>query len=326
MTWVVFSRRVLRVLMGFALFGASASVAVAATSLRVGKAMGPAFTFAPLDVGVALDYFKKRGLAIQDYDFAGSARLQQAIAAGSIDIGLGSGPEFSMVVKGVPDTGVAELAGKPALLVLIVPKDSSAKSSGDLKGKKIGVSTAASLTQWLVRAYSEREGWGPDGIQTLPLGADTAMVAAMKTHQVDGMVTDLATAYKLEEAGQARILVRFGDVVDHFIIHVIWARNALVKSDPNAVRQFLAGWFETIRFMKANKAKTVQITAPVMNVSPEIASKVYDELMPSLSTDGKFDQAGLDVLASSFPELGLMPKKPDLNKYVDEAFLPSASK
>jgi NitT/TauT family transport system substrate-binding protein len=316
-------RGMLEVLIAFALLTASVTATFADTTLRVGKAMGQAFTFSPLDVGEAMGFFKKRGLTIKKFDFAGSARLQQGMAAGSIDIGLGSGPEFSMIVKGIQNTGVAELAGKPYLLVLLVPTGSPVKSDADLKGKKIAVSTAGSLTQWLVRALSQKQGWGPDGIQSVALGADTAMIAAMKTHQVDGMVTDIGTAYRLQEAGQAKIFVRFGDIVDHFIIHVIWARNALVKSDPEAVRSFLAGWFETIAFMKANKQKTVDITAPVMNVDPQIASKVYDELMPTMSSDGKFDAAGLDVLAASFRDLGLMSTKPDLAKYITEKFLPS---
>ena len=305
---------------------ASAHAALAETTLRVGKAMGPAFTFTPLDVGMAQGFFKSRGLAIQKFDFAGSARLQQALAAGSIDIGLGSGPEFSMVAKGLPNIGVAELAGRPALLVLIVPADSPIKSNADLKGKKIGVSTAGSLTQWLVLDLAKAQGWGSQGITTAPLGADTAMLAAMKTHQIDGMVTDLATAYRLQDAGQARIVTRFGQVVEHFIIHVIWARDALVKSDPDAVRNFLAGWFQTIAFMKANKAKTVEITAPVMNVSTEIAGKVYDELMPTFSTTGRFDREGLEVLADSFPELGIMSAKPDLSRYTTEKLLPAAAR
>jgi NitT/TauT family transport system substrate-binding protein len=305
---------------------ASASTTFADTTLRVGKAMGQAFTFSPLDVGQAMGFFKKRDLTINKFDFAGSARLQQAMAAKSIDIGLGSGPEFSMVIKGIQNTGVAELAGKPYLLVLVVPTDSPVKSEADLQGKKIAVSTAGSLTQWLVRALSQKKGWGPNGIQSVALGADTAMIAAMKTHQVDGMVTDLGTAYRLQEAAQGKIFVRFGDIVDHFIIHVIWARTAVIESDPSAVQSFLAGWFETIAFMKADKQKTIAITAPIMNVDPQIASKVYDELMPTMSDDGKFDAAGLDVLAASFPDLGLTPTKPDLSKYIVEKYLPSGLK
>lgn len=295
--------------------------ATAETVLKVGKAMAPAFNFVPLDVGVETGIFKKHGLSIEKYDFGGSARLQQALAAESIDIGLGSGPEFAAVMKGSPVVAVGQIAGKPSLLAIVLAEDTSIKTIADLKGKKIAVSTAGSLTQWLVRELSRRQGWGPTGIEAPPLGADPTMIAAMKTKQIDGLVTDVATGYQLEANHAGHVFVKFGDVVDHFIIHVIWAHKNLIAKNPQAVKDFVAAWYETIHFMQDNKQKAVEIAAPVMNVSPEIASRVYDELMPAMSADGKFDAQGLDVLAASFPELGLLDQKPDLTPYRTEQYL-----
>ncbi len=317
-------RRILNIIVGAAALAGAHSAAVAETTLRVGKAMAPAFNFTPLDVGVKAGIFAKHGLVIDESDFAGSGKLQQGMASGALDIALGSGPEFATVVKGSPAVGVGQLAGKPALLVILVPKDSPIKTVADLKGRKISVSTAGSLTQWLVRELSRRQGWGPTGIEAPPLGADPAQLAAMRTGQVDGLVTDLATGYQLEARGEARVFLKFGDIVDHFIIMVIWAHKDIVVKNPQAVRDFLAGWYESIAYMQANKDKTVEIIAPVMNVTPAIAARVYDELMPAMSRDGKFDPVGLDVLASSFPELGLLDKKPDLAPYLDEQYLPRA--
>jgi NitT/TauT family transport system substrate-binding protein len=302
----------------------AATSASAETTLRVGKAMAAAFNFTPVDVGVETGIFKKHDLVIDKFDFGGSGKLQQALAANSIDIALGAGPEFAALVKGSPAMGVGQLAGKPSLLAIIVPKDSPLKTPADLKGKKIAVSTAGSLTQWLVRELSRRQGWGPTEIDAPPLGADPTMIAAMRTKQIDGLVTDVATGYQLEANGEGRVFLKFGDIVDHFIIQVIWAHKDLVAKNPGAIKSFLAGWYESISYMQANKDKTVAIIAPIMNVSPEIAAHVYDELLPAMSTDGKFDPAGLEVLASSFPELGLLDKKPDLTIYETEAFLPGA--
>jgi len=303
---------------------AATGLAMAQTAIKVGKANPVAFNFMPLDVGMTAGIFKKHNVDAQKIDFAGSARLQQALAAGAIDIGLGAGPEFASLVKGSPAISVGQLAGKPSLLGIIVNKDSPIKSAADLKGKKISVSTAGSLTQWLVRELSRRQGFGPTGIEAPPLGADAAQIAAMRTKQVDGVVIDLATAYQLEERGEARLLLKFGDIVDHFIIMVIWAHKDFVAKNPDEVRNFLAGWYESIAYMKANKQKTVDIIAPLMNVSPAIAARTYDELMDAMSSDGKFDPQGLEVLAASFPELGLLDTKPDLTKYINTSFLPGA--
>jgi ABC-type nitrate/sulfonate/bicarbonate transport system substrate-binding protein len=65
--------------------------AQADTVIRVGKAFAGVFDFVPVDVGMAQDFFKKHGLDFTEADFGGSAKLQQALAADAIDIGLGSG-------------------------------------------------------------------------------------------------------------------------------------------------------------------------------------------------------------------------------------------
>jgi NitT/TauT family transport system substrate-binding protein len=300
-------------------------LAGAETKIRVGKAISEAFSFVPLDVGIETGIFKKHGLTVEKYDFAGSAKLQQGLAGGSIDIGLGSGPELAFIAKGVPAIGVAALADAPSLLTLDVEKNSPIQSVADLKGKTVSVSTVGSLTEWLVHELSRQQGWGPNGIKTLPIGTDVSQISALKTHQVDAVVVDVAAAYRLEEAGATRILFRFGNLVKDFHIHVIYANRAFLDKDPEAVRCFLAGWFETIAFMKENKEKTVEISSRVMGVSPAIASKVYDELMPAFNPTGKFNPKALQMLAKSYVEMGILPAEPDMSKLITEQFLPVSS-
>jgi NitT/TauT family transport system substrate-binding protein len=293
--------------------------------LRVGKAISEAFSFVPLDVGMETGIFKRHGLDIQEFDFSGSAKLQQALTANSIDIGLGSGPELAFIAKGVPALGVAALADAPLLLTLSVEKNGPIKTIADLKGKRVSVSTVGSLTEWLVQELSRKQGWGTDGIKTIAVGDDAAQVSALKTHQVDGIVTDVAAAYRLQDAGDTRILVRFGTIVKDFHIHIIYARKSLIDKNPEAVRAFLAGWFESVAYMRQHKDKTVEISARVMGVSPVIASKVYDEMMPAFNPTGKFNPKALDVLKRSFVEMGILPTQPDMSKLVTEKFLPARS-
>jgi ABC-type nitrate/sulfonate/bicarbonate transport system substrate-binding protein len=314
-----------RGLLGLIVLGLVATAAARASAdevLRVGKANAVAFSFVPVDVGIATGVFAKHGLKVEASAFAGSAKVQQALGANAIDLSLSSGPELAFLAKGNPALCVASIAGPPRLLVIIAGKEAPIHSIADLKGKTISVSTVGSLTMWLTQELSRREGWGTDGIKTAALGEDTAQIAAMKTNQIDGMVIDIASAYRLEESGDARIVARFGDMIKDFEINVIYATRAIVDQQPQKLRDFLAGWFETIAYMRKNKAETVRLVAPVMNVSATIADKVYDELMPAFSDDGKIDPKALDVLAKSFVEMGTLPQAPDLSKFVTENFLP----
>ncbi len=308
---------------GVALFGGGQARAEA--TLRVGKAIAGPFDFTPLDVGMAKGFFKRHGLVIDEVNFAGSAKLQQGLAANAVDIGLGSGPELGFVAKGNSDLGVAAFAGPPDGLVLVVRSGAPIHQLADLKGKRISVSTVSGLTDWLARELSRRQGWGPDGIDVIALGTDEAQIAAMRTKETDGMPLDVASAALLEEKGAVRILLPFGSVVHDFINHVTFATDAIMQTHPDQVREFLAAWFETVKWMRHNKDETVQIAAPVMGKPPAIAAKAYDIVMPSLSDTGRFDPKGLATLARSFVDMKIFPKAPDMSKLYTEKFLPTAS-
>src|SRR5215470_3064633 len=220
-----FTRSMLALIAGLAAV-ALAQPTAAADKVRVGKAVAEAFSFVPPDVGMRNNIFQKTNTELELTAFAGDARMQQAAAADSLDIALGSGPAMAFIVKGSPIKGVAAMAGPPLLLAIVVRPDGP-KSVADLKGKKVSVSTAGSLTYWLVSETARRHGWGPDGISIAPMGALAGQIAALKRGDIDGVIMDIGNAFDLEKKGEGRILVRFTDIKD-FHIHVIFATDKLI--------------------------------------------------------------------------------------------------
>jgi NitT/TauT family transport system substrate-binding protein len=294
--------------------------ASAQEKLRVGKAVAESIAFVPLDVGLRHDLFKKHGVDIEITAFGGGARLQQAMAAESIDIGVSAGPELALVEKGAPVKGVAMPFGPPVYLVLLARPD--IKAITDLKGRRLSVSSARSLTGWLAVELSRQQGWGPRGIE-LVHSPPRASLASIKTGQVEGMVTDITFALRAEQAKEANILLDFGDLVKDFHTHVIYASDKMIAGRPDAIRKFLAGWFDTIAFMRANKADTVKVAMDVLELPEAIAGPTYDRVMPAFSTDGKFDDKALATLSRSFVELELLPAAPkDMHRLYTEQFLP----
>lgn len=304
-----------------AVVGMLITAPVQAEKLRVGKAVPEAFSFVPLDVGMRKAMFQKLGLEIESIAFAGDARMQQAMAADSIEIALGSGPGMAFIMKGSPVKAIAAMAGPPLLLTLIV-RPNGPKTVADLKGKRVSVSTVGSLTAWLVAQTSNQQGWGSDGIVITPMGATPPQIAALARGEIDGMVTDLATALTLERDGKARILARFGKLVTDFHIHVIFATNKAIANRPADLSSFLKGWFEAIAFMRGNKAESVKIAAEVMNKDEAIAEQTYNELMPMFSDDGKFSPKAMAVLAKSYVDLKVLNEEPDPKLLYTEQFLP----
>jgi len=294
----------------------------AAEKLRVGKAVAFAWTFTPLDVGIQTGIFAKHGLEIEASAAAGDAKMQQALTADSLDIGIGSGPGMAFMAKGVPAKAVAAMAGVPRNMAVMVGYNSPIKTVDDLKGKKLGCTTVGSLTHWIGNRINQVKGWGSSGITMVPIGGMPPARAAIKTNQIDGYVGALEVGYSLEEAKEWRVITTATPFVEDFITHVFFARNDLIEKRPEAVRAFLKGWFETIAFMKANKAKTVEITSKVLHLSPEVIGRAYDEQIGIFSTDGTFDPKAVATLKKSFVEMGLLKEVPDDKVLFTTQFLP----
>jgi ABC-type nitrate/sulfonate/bicarbonate transport system substrate-binding protein len=294
----------------------------AAEKLRVGKAVAFAWTFTPLDVGIEAGIFAKHGLEIEASAAAGDAKMQQALTADSIDVGIGSGPGMAFMVKGVPAKAVAAMYGVPKNMAVMVGYNSPAKTVDDLKGLKLGVTTVGSLTDWIGKRIGTLKGWGPAGITTVPIGGMPPARAAIKTNQIDGYIGSLETGYALEEQKEWRVISSADPFVDHFITHVFFVREEVIQKRPEVVRAFLRGWMDTIAYMKANKERTVEITSKVINITPSVAARAYDEQMSNFSLDGTFDPKAVAVLKQSFIEMGLLKEIPDDKVMFTTQFLP----
>jgi NitT/TauT family transport system substrate-binding protein len=300
------------------------TVTTAAETLRVGKAGREAFSFVPADVGQRTGIFKNHGVEIEISSFGGDARIQQAMAADGIDIALGSGPGLAFIVKGSPVKGIAAMAGPPLLFALVVRNDDSIKSADDLKGRKVGVSTVGSVTSWIISEVSRQKGWGYDGMTQVPIGDDANRIAAVKTKSIDAAIVNLAQALNFVQRGEGKVLLRFGELVKDFHIHVIFATDKAIAQRPAALRGFLAGWLETIAFMRKNQRETVAIAKEVMGTDEPTTNGIYAELMPMFSDTGRFDPKALAVLRKSFVEMKTLPEEPDMSRLYTEALLPSA--
>ena len=299
-----------------------AAPAQAADKITVGKAVGTAWTFTPIDVGIHEGIFAKYGLDVESAAFSGDAKLQQGLLSGSLDFGLGSGPAMAFAVKGAPILAVAAFANEPRNIGVTVGADSPIKTVDHLKGKLLAISTTGSLTEWLVKRIGTAQGWGPDAIRRVAIGDAVQQTAALRANQVDGIMGAMENGYQLEEKHEGRVLVSMDKYVPHFVTHVIFARKDLISGKPDEVDRFLKGFFASLRWIKDHKAESLKIVQPVLNESPAVLEKTYDTQMPMMVLDGQFDPQGLELIKQSWVDLGTLPAKPDDDQFLTRRFLP----
>ena len=292
------------------------------TVLRVSKDVSEGLPQMPLNIGMHEGIFARHGITVQETDFNGAAKMQMAIVAGQVDIGIGGGPELAYVAKGAPERAVAVISSVPAELSIAVLYDSLIQSPEALRGKRIAISTTGGLSHWLIREFSRSRGWGTDGVIAVPLGASqTAHFAALKTHQVDATIILTADGQELQSRNQARLVINCADYVHNFISHALFASNSMIDGNPAALRAFVRAWFESVAWMRSHKPETVQTATSLSGLPEAIQSAEYDEVMPTLSSDGHFDAEALRTLGQSFVDTDMLQSPPDMNQLVIDAFL-----
>jgi NitT/TauT family transport system substrate-binding protein len=308
---------------GALLLAAVAVPAAAETTLTVGKASPTSDAIIPVNVGAELGIFKKHGLDVTIVELAGGSKMAQAVAAGSVDIGDGAGSEMAFVAKGAPMIAVCETTAPAPFLSVGVTWDSPIKSVDDLKGKLIGVSNSGSFSDWSARVLARKKGWGDDGVRTVGIGNGVAAVgAALKTRQIDAMITGTNVFLAFEEKQEARLVAPVSSWEGNVASGALYASNEIIAKNPEALRAFLAGWIETVDYMRAHKAETVKIESAVTRFSESVMSREYDLVIGMFTKACRFDAESLAALKSSFADLKLVEGNPDMSKLYTHEYLP----
>jgi len=295
----------------------------AADVMHVGKAAQEASPLLPIDVGVKTGIFAKHGLDVQVANFSGGGKLHQAMEAGSVDIGAGAGPELALIAKGAQELAICNDFPPVTFIGIAVPEDSPARTIDDLKGKKIGVSSAGSLTYWLALELARKKGWGPNGIEIVAIGnGASSIVAGFHTHAVDADIAATSIIFNMEADKVGRLLIPASQYEGNLGAGMIYATKRIIASDPDAVRGFVAGLLETIAYMRTHKDETVKIESAVTGFPVPVQAKEYDLTIGSFSTTGQFDQESLANLQHSFTDLQLVTSPPDMKTLYTEEFLP----
>src|SRR6185437_3307812 len=122
-----------------------------ADKVRAGKSIGSLWAFLPLDNGMEIGVFAIYGIEVEISDLGSGAKLQQALASDSIDVGLSAGSDMMASVKGSPVLTVAAFAEEPRSVVIMVGANSPIQKATDFKGKLVAMPSLGSVSEWLLR-------------------------------------------------------------------------------------------------------------------------------------------------------------------------------
>lgn len=292
----------------------------AAEKVRVGLA-APGYTpYAPVHAAAELGYYKAKGLDVELTVYRGGGAAQQALAAKAADIINYFPPGVALAVKkGVKEKIIA--AGgtlTPHGWHMLVRVNSGVKSLADLAGKKIGVTSKASTTDFYA-LWAAKSGGGK--AQNIPLGG-RGLVPALKSGDVDAAVMWPNLTLRLIESGKYRSLVNYGKAMQPNLPEVWVATQSFIDTKPKAIKGFLEAVMKATKHMQNNRAYALKFIKKFTKEKKDsIVANAYDTITQNATTTGMMNEAELKR-SLSLAALAGVTDLPPIDQLFTSQFLP----
>src|SRR5213594_2609793 len=270
----------------------------------------------PVVVALRKGYFKDEGLEADKIQMQPQIAVK-ALVAGDVDYLLAWGSALRAAVTGVPIKAVVGMASRPLHVLITRPEIKSAK---DLKCKTIGVDSVAGTVDYLSRVAARHFGLEPDkDVKIIVTGESPLRLAAIRAGSIDATPIDVAFAVKAEDEGFKRLLY-LGDIID-LPLSGIAVMDKKLQTEREQVKKVVRATLRGTRFMKQNRAETLQMLSDYLRITPSQAAKAYDASINSFADDGIISDRGISLDVQLTKERLKITKEIPLSQLVDWSLL-----
>jgi NitT/TauT family transport system substrate-binding protein len=237
------------------------------------------------ELGQRRGFFKKHGLALDILYTQGGGETQQAVIAGSVDIGVAAGVMgvFSAYAKGAPVRIIGAETTGGADLFWYVRADSPITSLKQTAGRSIAYSTNGSSTHGIVTAFIQQYELKAKPIAT---GGPPATLTQVMSGQID--VGWSAPPFGLDQLDQKQIrVIATGNDADVFrgqTVRLLITNVSALQAHRAALERFMAAYRETIDWMYAGN-DALKIHADWLGITVDKARRTRDDFFPKSALD-----------------------------------------
>jgi sulfonate transport system substrate-binding protein len=246
------------------------------------------------------------GFTVKWTEFPGGPQLLEALNVGSLDFGhTGEAPPIFAQSADAPLVYYANEPSNPRGEAIIVPKDSSIKSVGDLKGKKIALNKGSNVHYLLVKAL-EKHGVQYEEIETVFLPPADAR-AAFEKGAVDAWVIWDPFLAEAERKTGARILVNGTDLVNNREFFL--ASKQFAKDHSDVLDIIYKEIEKAEQWVNENQLEAAEFLAPQIGMDKETLEVVLKRRtygIEKITNEVINDQ---QQIANQFYDLKLIPKE-----------------
>jgi NitT/TauT family transport system substrate-binding protein len=274
--------------------------------------------YLPAKLTEQLGYFKEQGLQVQLLTEPAGAQAENVLISGDVQGVVGFYDHtIDLQTKGKCIESVVQLADVPGEVeVVAAGKAGQITSPAAFRGKKLGVTSPGSSTDFLTQYLATKNGVPTSAYTTVKAGAGQTFIAALTNGGIDaGMTTD-PTVAQLLSTGKAKIMLDMRtEAGARSALGGLYPSSSLymscdyVKTHAATVQKLANALVKTLGWIKAHKPAEIAAKMPAdyAGGNPTLYEKAVADSISMFNADGKMPADGarnvLQVLAKFSPNV-----------------------
>ena len=216
---------------------------------------------APALIADKKGFYAEQGLKVDVKSFGDGPVLQQALAAGDLDVAyIGSPPVYQWFSRGLDSRILAKVSSGQAA---VIAKDPAIKNLADLRGRKLAGVARGSGMDVILRGYVLKEAavLDPDrdlDVVQMPVGN---MNAALASHTVDAAFSWEPFISQSVLRGDSRVIFDVNQALPAYPSYVIMAPIKTLQTRPEDVLKLLRAHAKAVAFLNEHKDEADAIIA-----------------------------------------------------------------
>ena len=285
-----------------------------------------------------LGYFKDEGVDVKLMTEPSGASAETELVANKVNGVVGFYDHtVTLQAQGKCVESVVQLAKVPGEVEMVSTKASGLSGPADFKGKKLGVTSAGSSTDYLTQYLATKNGVDTKDYTTVAVGAGSTFLTGLQRGSIDaGMTTDPTVEAVLNQgAGKVLLDMRTEQGTEQALgglypASSLYMNCDYVQKNPQTVQKIADALVKTLGWINSHSAAEIAAKMPTEYAGGDMATytKSIDATKGIFTADGKMPQGGpdtvLNVLGSFSPVV--QPKKDSIDlaktyttKFVDAA-------
>jgi NitT/TauT family transport system substrate-binding protein len=292
--------------------------------------------YLPAKLTDQLGGFRAEGLNVQLLTEPSGATAENVLISGDVQGVVGFYDHtIDLQTKGKCITSVVQLADVPGEVEMVAAsKAATIRGPADFKGRKLGVTSPGSSTDFLTQYLATKGGLTKADYTTVKAGAGQTFIAEIANGGIDaGMTTD-PTAASLVSTGKAKVLLDMrtepgtrAALGGLYPASSLYMDCAWVQAHPEQVQKLANAFVKTLRWIKGHSAEEIAARMPAEynGGNPQLYAKAVHDSIAMFNADGRMKPAGagnvLKVLSEFSPNVRGKKDQIDLAKTYTTAYV-----